>query len=129
MSVYGYAWVALGGALGAVARMLVGQGVTALAGTRLPWHTFVINVVGSAALGFVVTAIGVRAPASAGMLNHLVAVGFLGAFTTFSTFELEIWNMVSAGRVGAAVGYGVLSVVVGFLGLGVGIWAARAMVG
>lgn len=129
MSLYAYAWVALGGALGAVGRMLVGQGVTAVMGARLPWHTFSVNVLGSAALGFLVAGIGLRAPASAGTLNPFLAVGFLGAFTTFSTFELEIWNLLSAGRTGAAIGYAALSLLLGLGALALGIHAARALWG
>lgn len=120
-----YAWVALGGALGAMARMGVGHWVRGFAGGAFPWHTFAINVSGSLCLGFAITLIAGRAMPNTAALNHLVAIGFLGAFTTFSTFELETWNLVADGRWPTALLYVLSSVMAGFAGLGLGIYAAR----
>ena len=121
----GYLLVALGGAGGAMARMAVGNWVRSFGGAGFPWHTFVINITGSLLLGFVATLVGTRASASTSAINHLVAIGFLGAYTTFSTFELETWTLVNQGRWLTALGYVLGSVTVGFAGLGVGIVLGR----
>ncbi len=120
-----YAWVALGGALGAMARMGVGHWIRGFAAGPFPWPTFAINISGSFLLGAFVTVIAGRAMPNTVALNHLVAIGFLGAFTTFSTFELETWNLVNDGRWLMALMYVVSSVAVGFTGLGIGIFMAR----
>ena len=121
-----YLLVAAGGAAGAVARMAVGNLVRGtVAASAFPWHTFVINVSGSFALGMVASVVAGRATGSAASVNHFAAIGFLGAYTTFSTFELETWNLVSQGRWPAALLYVMVSVMAGFAGLGLGIWAGR----
>ena len=124
-SAAGYLLVALGGAGGAMARMAVGNWVKSFAAAGFPWHTFVINITGSLLLGFVATLVGARASASASAINHLVAIGFLGAYTTFSTFELETWTLVNQGRWLTALGYVLGSVTIGFAGLGAGILLGR----
>ncbi len=121
----GYAWVALGGALGAMARMGMGRWVRSFAGGAFPWHTFTINVLGSFFLGFLATAIALRGTTHAASLNHFAAIGFLGAFTTFSAFELETWNLVTEGRWPVALLYVLSSVLAGFAGLGLGVYAGR----
>ena len=123
----GYAWVALGGALGAMARMGFGRWVRSFAGGPFPWHTFAINILGSFLLGLIATVIAVRASAHTAALNHLAAIGFLGAFTTFSTFELETWNLVTEGKWPVALLYVMTSVLAGFAGLGLGVYAGRLL--
>src|SRR5690606_26108350 len=108
-----------------MARMGAGHLVTSLAGTRLPWHTFTINVTGSLCLGFVATAIALKGGNSAAIFNHLIAIGFLGAYTTFSTFEVETWNLFISGRTIAAIGYVLASVIVGIAAVGLGVTIAR----
>ncbi len=123
----GYGLVALGGALGAMARMGVGQWVRTVAQGPVPWHTFVINVGGSFALGVVVSVLAARGQEHTAVLNHLLAIGFLGAFTTFSTFELETWNLVTEGKWVVALLYVMASVVSGCGGLGLGVLAGRLL--
>lgn len=120
-----YALVGLGGALGAMSRMGVGHLVTVMAGTRMPWHTFTINITGSLCLGFVATAVALRSGSGTAIMNHLVAIGFLGAYTTFSTFEVETWNLFINGRTWAAIGYVLASVTLGFAAVGLGVVLAR----
>lgn len=120
-----YALVALGGALGAMARMGAGHWIRSFAGGLFPWHTFAINVSGSLLLGVVITLIAGRAAPNTAALNHLIVIGFLGAFTTFSTFELETWNLVTEGRWPVALLYVLTSVIAGFAGLGLGIYVGR----
>jgi CrcB protein len=69
-----------------------------------PWATFLVNVAGSALLGWVVA--GARHP-------RLLGVGFCGALTTFSTFQLELLHMLDAGRAGLAILYAAGSVTAG----------------
>ncbi len=122
-----YALVALGGALGAMARMGAGHWIRGFAATSFPWPTFAINVSGSFFLGAAITVIAGRAMPSTAALNHMVCIGFLGAFTTFSTFELEAWSLVNDGRWPTALLYVLGSVCAGFAGLCLGIYAGRCL--
>jgi CrcB protein len=110
------------GAAGALTRLGVGNVI----GERdVPVATFVINVVGSFALGLLVTwgaTLLTRDVASA------LAVGFLGAFTTFSTFTVDAALLGDDGRVGTAAMYVVLSVGVGLLAAVAGIALGRTLV-
>lgn len=96
-------FVALGGAGGAVARYLLATWVHALWEGRLPLGTLLVNVVGSFAIGIVYVLIErqVVHPDWRGVLM----VGFLGAFTTFSTFSLETIGLFEAGHAAHALGY------------------------
>lgn len=111
--------VAVGGALGALAR----YGVATAIGTRsFPWATLIINVAGSFALGAVLAGAAGRWPAA---VSFFVTVGFLGAFTTFSTFSFEATALIRDGRVVAAGAYVMASVVLGLLASVAGYLAAR----
>ncbi|MBV8056872.1 MAG: fluoride efflux transporter CrcB [Deltaproteobacteria bacterium] len=81
-------WVGLGGFVGANARYLLGGWVASRLGTTFPYGTYVVNVSGSFILGFFLAFAGDRAWV-APSLRLLFAVGFVGAYTTFSTFEYE----------------------------------------
>jgi CrcB protein len=82
---------ALGAALGAPSRYLVDVGLRARFGSRLPWGTLAVNLAGSAAAGVVA---GLR---PGGLLSALLAIGFLGAFTTASTLVAELGEQVRFG--------------------------------
>lgn len=112
------AYVALGGAVGASLRYLTGLGVVRLVGHGFPMATITVNIVGSLLMGaFVVLA------AHRGLthLSPLVMTGFLGGFTTFSAFSLEVVTLFERGQIGAAAGYVAISVIgsIGALMLGV----------
>lgn len=102
--------VAIGGAMGAVARLLVGYWLTAALGAWLPWGTLGVNVVGSLGIG-----IGYVLLAERELLEpwwrDAVLTGLLGAFTTFSAFSLQVVTLVQSGRPLSALGYAALSVV------------------
>jgi CrcB protein len=81
--------VAAGGAMGAMARHGVSHAALRLLGPNFPWGTLFANVVGSFAMGLLIVWLAAREPSSPAMRAFLT-VGLLGAFTTFSTFSLEV---------------------------------------
>jgi len=117
-------FVALGGAAGAVARFLLGEWVHGLWEHRLPLGTLLVNVVGSAAMGFLYVLLAEK------MVLHpdwrgVLMVGFLGAFTTFSTFSLETVALLEAGLFATALGYIALSVSLCLLATVAAVYAGR----
>jgi CrcB protein len=122
--------VSLGSALGGLARWGLTVAAARLFGTALPWGTFVINVSGSLFLGWFATVLSERLPAGGAWLRPddlrlLVAVGFTGAYTTFSTFEYEANGLLGDGRGLAGTAYLIGSVVLGLLAVRLGILLAR----
>ena len=118
--------VAIGGAVGAVARYLINISPLVRVFDHFPLPTFVINVVGSFLIGFLLIVFTDRADMSEN-LKAAVMIGFVGAFTTFSTFELEIFELMKARQVAIAFGYLAASIVVGFLGVLAGVAVARRL--
>lgn len=123
-----YLAVAAGGALGAVLRYYLGGTVLGRAGAPFPTATFVINVTGSFILGLFLTLATERFQVST-HLRLAVAVGFVGAYTTFSTFEYETAKLIEDGDVTRALLNVLLSFVVGLLAVWLGIFAARSFGG
>ncbi|XDA98842.1 fluoride efflux transporter CrcB [Sulfitobacter sp. LCG007] len=115
--------VALGGACGAMLRYLFGIAAVRLFGlTAFPLGIIGVNILGSFLMGaFVVLA------AQKGLthLAPLVSIGFLGGFTTFSSFSLETVTLIERGEIGYAAAYVLLSVGVSVLALALGMWALR----
>ena len=103
--------IAAGGALGTLARYGLERAVVP-APFGVPWATLVVNVVGSFVLGAVLTLVVNRWPRDR-YLRPLVAVGFCGGFTTFSTLAVEVNQRVQHGRAGLAVAYLGITLVVG----------------
>jgi CrcB protein len=91
-----YLLIALGGALGSVARYWVGSTVAGRMGTRFPYGTFVINLTACVIIGFSLTYLGKRAGLSPAW-RYLIPVGFIGAYSTFSTYEWETLSTLRAG--------------------------------
>ena len=118
--------VALGGSLGAVARYAVYVLTMRLAGPSLPFATFAVNMFGSFVMGLLVEAFALRWSLSP-PLRLLLATGFLGAFTTFSTFSLDLWVLIERGRHLFAAAYALASVLLGVLALLGGLTAARRL--
>ena len=118
-----YMWVGLGGCLGAVARYAVGLWIYERLGTRFPTGTFVINMSGCFLIGLVLAVLDARTTLPAAW-REAVPIGFIGAYTTFSTFEYETLRAAQQGQSAVAIGYVLSSIVVGFgavwLGQGVG---------
>ena len=121
-----YLAVAAGGALGAMLRYFIGGTVLARTVTPFPLATFTINVTGSFIVGFFLTLATERMQISP-HLRLAVAVGFVGAYTTFSTFEYETIRLLEEGRLIHAVLNVILSVGVGFIAVWGGIALARRL--
>lgn len=115
--------VAVGGALGASARYGVAQIIHAAPST-FPWATWWVNVSGSAVLGFVLVLLVERFP-PARFLRAFVATGFLGAYTTYSTFAVETDRLVQHGRAGLAAAYAAASLVGGLAAVTLGLLLGR----
>ncbi len=95
--------IAAGGALGAVMRWYVAGFIQRLSGSAFPWGTLTVNVLGSFMLGFLF--IWMLERVTVGELARLaVTVGFMGAFTTFSTFSLETARLLQEGALSMALG-------------------------
>ena len=105
--------VGLGGFAGAVARFAINTAVGARLGGGWPWATFLINLSGCFAIGFFFAFAAERAGLSENW-RYLFPVGFVGAYTTFSTYAYETVRMVDEGAWLRALAYVTLSTVLGF---------------
>lgn len=120
-----YLAVALGGALGAMARFWLGGLISERFPSRFPLGTLIINVTGSFIVGFFLTLVTERI----NLHPHwrlAVAVGFVGAYTTFSTFEYENFKLLEIGNRLGSLLYVIFSLVLGFVAVWAGILLARA---
>lgn len=116
--------VALGGAVGAVGRYLVGVGATRFIGTGFPWGTLIVNVVGSFIMGALIAALALRYSVSNEMRAFLT-IGILGGFTTFSAFSLDFAVLMERKDYGLAMLYLGSSVGLSILALFAGLIVAR----
>jgi fluoride exporter len=121
-----YLMVAFGGALGALARFWLGGLISNRMSTRFPYGTFVINITGSFLIGLIVTLLAEKTHWSPNW-RYLIPIGFIGAYTTFSTFEYETFRNVQDGQLLTAFLNVMLSVTAGFLAVWGGVIAGRAI--
>lgn len=122
--------VALGGALGSMARYCVGLGAARLfPASAWPWGTLTVNVVGGLAMGLLAGWMGLRAGSGQETVRVFATVGLLGGFTTFSAFSLETVQMVERREYGVAGAYVLLSVVLAVAALMAGLMLARRAFG
>jgi len=120
------ATVSAGGVLGGTARYGV-EHTLPVRDDGFPWGTFVVNVGGALVLGFLLVLILELWPARR-YLRPLLAIGFLGSFTTFSTWMLQVYELADADRMGLAVGYLGFTVATGLVVTGLGLLLGRALV-
>jgi len=116
-----YLVVGVGGFFGTIARYVVSTYIASRYGVRFPYGTFVINMSGCFLIGLIVTLLA-RTTASQ-YWRYLIPIGFIGAYTTFSTFEYETLRAVQDGQLATGLLNVALSVVVGF----VAVWAGAAV--
>jgi len=105
----------LGGAAGSLLRVWLAQTASSSVATW-PWATFIVNVSGCFALGLIATHLRERPPESPHW-HPLLGTGFCGAYTTFSTMQLELVRMIDHDRFGLALGYALASVLAGYLAI------------
>ena len=116
--------IAAGGALGAVARYLINVSPLSNLLQPFPAPTFFINVTGSFLIGFLLVLFADKFAVGEN-LRAAIIVGFLGAYTTFSTFEMEIYDLSRGKEFLLAFVYLILSVAIGFVGVLSGVWLAK----
>lgn len=124
MSAHIWLAVAAGGAVGAMARHGVSRASMHLLGPNFPWGTLTVNILGSFAMGLFIVWLSHREPDSPA-LRAFVAVGLLGAFTTFSTFSLDAVTLYRDRTVMIAGAYVLASVILSVGGLLTGLFVGR----
>ena len=117
-----YLLIAVGGAVGSIARYWVGSTVANRMGTRFPYGTFVINITACVIIGFSLTFLAKRVDLSPAW-RFLVPVGFIGAYSTFSTYEWETLSTLRAGAFFLAALYAVSSLILGL----VAVWGGSVL--
>lgn len=121
-----YLWVGLGGFVGANARYILSRAVADRLGGAFPFGTLLVNLSGALLIGFVLVLITERLVADP-LWRQLVVVGFLGGFTTFSTYTFEAVSLAEEGRWGPALLYVLGSNLLGLLLCLTGVALARAI--
>jgi CrcB protein len=121
-----YLFIAIGGALGSIARFWVGTTVAGRLGTRFPFGTLVINISACMIIGFSLEILNRHTDLNPSW-RFLVPIGFIGAYSTFSTFEWEIFTNMTQGTFWIAILYLVVSIVSGLIAVALGVTLARAI--
>ena len=118
--------IALGGAAGATARHLVDAWISDRAGGAFPWGTLIVNASGSLILGLLFALAIERGVLPASVRGPLL-IGFIGAYTTFSTLMLESWRLMEDGALGLGLVNLVGSSMIGMVALVGGLMIGRAL--
>ena len=109
-----YLLIALGGALGSIARYWVGSTVAGRMGIRFPYGTLLVNLTACVIIGFSLTYLGRRADLNPAW-RFLIPVGFIGAYSTFSTYEWETLSSIRSGAFFLAALYALGSLILGLV--------------
>ncbi len=116
--------IGMGGALGAISRHGVNLVAVQLAGPDFPWGTLTVNIVGSFIMGLIIAIFAqFWQPPEAWRL--FLVTGFLGGFTTFSTFSLDVATLFERGDILHALLYSIASIVLSISALFIGMWLIR----
>jgi CrcB protein len=119
-----YLWIAIGGALGSVARFWCSGVAARLIGETFPWGTVIVNVIGSFIIGFAATSMGPDGRMFIGTTaRQFVMAGFCGGYTTFSSFSLQTLNLLQDGEWLYALANVGLSVILCFIA----VWAGHLL--
>ena len=118
--------IALGGALGSLARHFLSSGIYAFTGSKFPWGILVVNILGGFAMGLIVELSALKWNLSQ-ETRAFITTGILGGFTTFSTFSLDSALLMQRGEGLLALLYVLLSVVGSIGALFVGLFLVRAL--
>ncbi|MDQ7093100.1 fluoride efflux transporter CrcB [Desulfosporosinus sp. PR] len=118
--------IALGGALGALSRYGLGLLVSSKWNQGFPLGTFLINITGAFLLGFL-NILFIEKLTISPLWRLGIGIGFLGAYTTFSTFSYEVIMLIEGGSLLTAGLYTLLSIVIGFTGVALGVGLARML--
>lgn len=119
-------FVALGGAIGAVGRFVVMSAVGHFAHAGFPWGTLTVNVLGAFVLGAVIE-LSALVWSPSPEIRAMVVVGMLGAFTTFSTFSMDLYYLLDRGAILNASAYAVGSVLVCLAAFSLGLFVLRVI--
>ena len=118
-----YLLISLGAILGANARYLTGVWAAERFGPQFPYGTLLVNASGSFVLGFLIAALEGRLPLPSD-LRFFLGVGFLGAFTTFSSFSVESLLLLRSGELGAGIANILVNNIAGLGAALLGFWLA-----
>jgi CrcB protein len=121
-----YLLIAVGGALGSLARYWVGSTISGRLGTRFPYGTLVVNITACVIIGFSLTYLGRRADLNPAW-RFFIPIGFIGAYSTFSTYEWETLSTMRSGAFFLAAIYAVSSLVLGLISVWGGSLLAEAL--
>ena len=121
-----YFFIALGGALGSVARYFVGTTVSDRLGIRFPYGTLIINISACLIIGLSLEILNRHTNINPA-LRYLIPIGFIGAYSTFSTFEWEIFSNLNSGAFWIAILYVAASLVFGLVAVALGAALGRAV--
>lgn len=121
-----YLLIAAGGALGTMARYWIGSAIAGRMGTRFPYGTFVVNITACLVIGFSVTYLGKHVELNPGW-RYFIPVGFIGAYSTFSTFEWETLFTLRAGAFAMAALYALGSLILGLAATWCGVLLADGL--
>lgn len=121
-----YLLIALGGALGSIARYWVGSTIGSRMGSRFPYGTLVVNLTACIIIGFSLTYLGKRVELSPAW-RYLIPIGFIGAYSTFSTYEWETLTTLRSGAFALAALYAVGSLLLGLAATWLGMVFAEAI--
>lgn len=119
-------YIALAGALGSLARYGVGAGMQRAVGARFPWGTLLINVAGSFLIGLFMAVFAARGQLDS-RARLAITIGFLGGFTTYSSFALETVSLIERRQTAAAALYVGVTLVTGALACWAGLRAGAAL--
>lgn len=121
-----YLYIAIGGACGSIARFWVDSTIATRLGTRFPYGTFVINMSACLLIGFALTLLTRRTGWNPAW-RFLVPIGFLGAYSTFSSYEWETFATLRSGDFSSAALYAFGSILLGLVAVGCGVFLAEVI--